>query len=75
MRSRWRWVSTLIICCRREEKTKLQKNTGKTIKEFSTKELVRELKTRLGVDTFNVSPYMDENIKVNGPAIVLVVID
>lgn len=53
----------------------MEKNTGKAIKDFSTKELVQELKTRLGVDTFNISPYTDENIKVNGPAIVLVVID
>lgn len=51
------------------------KNAYNTIKDFSTKELVQELKTRLGVDTFNISPYTDENIKVNGPAIVLVVID
>lgn len=42
---------------------------------FSTKELVEELSKREGVDTRMVEPYEDVTEKVNGPAIILVVID
>ena len=40
-----------------------------------TKELVEELQRRDGVETTIAEPYQDTEIKVNGPAVVLVVID
>jgi len=46
-----------------------------TLKSVSTKDLVEELKTREGVETAIAEPYADLEIKVNGPAIVLTVID
>lgn len=45
------------------------------LKEISTCELVKELKTREGVEATTVEPYEDYECKVNGPAIVLTVID
>lgn len=45
------------------------------IKEISTKELVDELKHRLGVETVTAEPYQDAEIKVNGPAVILIVTD
>ena len=45
------------------------------LKEISTKELVNELQTREGIETTIVEPYKDFECKVNGPAIVLTVID
>lgn len=43
--------------------------------DVSTKELVEELKRRSGTKTIIAEPHKDIEIKVNGPAIVLVVID
>lgn len=40
-----------------------------------TKDLVSELEKREGVETTTAEPYQDVEIKVNGPAIILVVID
>jgi hypothetical protein len=48
---------------------------SKTLQDFRTYELVEELKTREGVDTKIADPYEDLGVTVNGPAIVLVVID
>lgn len=45
------------------------------MKEFSTKELVEELKKRSGVKTEYAEPYQDKKLCINGPAIVLIVID
>ena len=45
------------------------------IKDFKTCELVEELKKREGVETHIAEPYKDLTVDVNGPAIVLVVID
>lgn len=45
------------------------------LKHISTKELVKELKSREGVETTVVEPYAEKVIKANGPAIVVVVID
>ena len=42
---------------------------------YATCDLVRELQTREGVETTIAEPYQDAEVKVNGPAIVLVVID
>lgn len=43
--------------------------------EISTKDLVYELKKREGVETKHAEPHKDLNVKVNGPAIVLIVTD
>jgi hypothetical protein len=43
--------------------------------QFSTKDLVEELVIRVGVNEMKVEPYQIEQIEVEGPAIVLVVID
>lgn len=45
------------------------------LKDYPTCQLVEELKTREGVETTIAEPYQDVTVKVNGPAIVLVVID
>lgn len=47
----------------------------KDLETVSTCELVNELKNREGVEIAIAEPYQDINIKVNGPAIVLTVID
>ena len=47
----------------------------KELKDFATCELVRELETREGVERHWAEPYEDLAVNVNGPAIVLVVID
>lgn len=45
------------------------------IKEFSTKELVDELKEREGVNTITAEPYEKKIVDLEGPAIVLIVTD
>lgn len=45
------------------------------LSEFKTCDLVDELKKREGVETHIAEPYQDTAISVNGPAVVLVVID
>lgn len=45
------------------------------LSNVSTVELVRELSAREGVEPHVVEPYADFEIAVNGPAVVLVVID
>lgn len=47
----------------------------KDLKNITTIELVEELKKREGVEIKRVDPYQDENIIVNGPCIVIKVID
>lgn len=47
----------------------------KDIKDFKTCELVDELKEREGVEAQWAEPYKDLEVKVNGPAIVLIVTD
>ncbi len=42
---------------------------------IATRDLVEELKKREGVKTTIAEPYQDVQIEVNGPAIVLVVVD
>jgi hypothetical protein len=54
---------------------------GKEVREmeklenFPTKALVEELKKREGVETQIAEPYQDLSVSVNGPAIVLTIID
>ena len=45
------------------------------LKQVSTKELVQELSKREAVEQIIAEPYQDKEIKVNGPAIILVVTD
>lgn len=45
------------------------------LSEFKTCDLVDELKKREGAETHIAEPYQDTAISVNGPAVVLVVID
>lgn len=45
------------------------------LKELPTHVLVEELRKRSGVETTDVEPYDDKVFEINGPAIVLVVID
>ena len=45
------------------------------LKAIPTAQLVEELQHREGVETTIAEPYQDAEVKVNGPAIVLVVID
>lgn len=48
----------------------------KNIKEYSTAELIKELKNRQGViNTIKVPPYEKVEITTEGPAVILVVID
>lgn len=46
-----------------------------TLSDISTRSLVEELKTREGVETKVLEPYEGGTVQVNGPAIVLTVID
>lgn len=41
----------------------------------STKELVEELMKREGVNSLEVAPYEDKEVKVNGACITLTIID
>lgn len=52
-----------------------ENKNSKSITNFSTKELVEELQKREGVETFFAIPYEDISVSVNGPAVLLVVID
>lgn len=45
------------------------------LKDISTKELVEELSRREGVEKIIIEPYAEKEIAVNGPMIVLKVID
>lgn len=45
------------------------------LKDFKTCELIEELKKREGVEAHRAEPYEDYEIKINGPAVVLVIID
>lgn len=47
----------------------------KNLEKYRTKELIEELERREGVNRTTVEPYKDTTIKINGPAVVLVVID
>ncbi len=69
-------VAYYVNYCKSEGKTDNRKEVRKVeIKDISTKELVEELKKREGVETTIVEPYAEFDVKGNGPAIVLTVID
>ncbi len=50
-------------------------NELKGLKEYTTKELLEELKNREGVYAQYAEPYRDKKISVNGPAEILIIID
>jgi len=45
------------------------------LKDIDTCDLVEELKHREGVKTEYAEPYQDKTVTVNGPAVILTVID
>lgn len=45
------------------------------ISEFSTKELIDELKKREGVESMFIEPHESKDIRVDGFATVLIVVD
>ncbi len=45
------------------------------LEEYSTAQLVEELKNREGVETKIAEPYETLNAEIEGPAIVLIVVD
>lgn len=45
------------------------------LSDISTRDLVTELSRREGVERTTAEPYQDVQVKVNGPAIVLVITD
>lgn len=45
------------------------------LQKIPTCKLVEELKTREGVCAQTINPHEDQQIQINGPAIVLIVID
>ena len=47
----------------------------RNLESVSTKDLVEELKQRDGVETTIAVPYVDAEIKVNGPATILTITD
>ena len=55
--------------------TKQIDNVKSVLHDASTKALVDELRTRIGVSETTVEPYEHDEVPVDGPAIVLTVID
>ena len=55
--------------------TALRPVSREQLSEFKTCVLVDELRKREGVETHIAEPYQDMTVPVNGPAVVLVVID
>ena len=45
------------------------------LEKISTKELVEELKEREGVKTEYAEPHQGKKLSVNGPAVILIIID
>ena len=45
------------------------------LEKLSTKELVEELKKRDGVKTEYAEPHQEKKLFVNGPAVILIIID
>lgn len=61
---------------KQNNKKKVFRNiTESKMNELTTKELVEELEKREGVEIKIADPYKDVEIKVNGPAKILIVID
>ena len=45
------------------------------LSKVNTCDLVKELKSREGVSTITAEPYQEKKISIEGPAVILVVID
>lgn len=45
------------------------------LKQYTTKELLDELKCREGISTEYAEPHTDKKININGPAEILIIID
>lgn len=45
------------------------------LKNIQTKELVEELKKREGVQAEYAEPHQDKSISINGPAVILIIVD
>ena len=52
-----------------------QSEDAESLKAFSTKSLVEELKERTGVETTTAEPYENITVTANGPAIILKIFD
>lgn len=52
-----------------------RKDENMNLKDIPTSILVQELSEREGVEKTIADPYQDVRVEVNGPAIVLVIID
>lgn len=53
----------------------LHDSENRKISSIPTCDLVRELETREGIEKIWVNPYEDFEVKVNGPAVILIVTD
>lgn len=53
----------------------MQDNVKAVLSQVATCDLVKELETRLGVESVRVAPYEDHTVTVNGAAVILVVYD
>ena len=52
-----------------------QQGSKNTLQQIPTANLVQELSKREGVEKVTLEPYQDGGIEVNGPAVILVVVD
>ena len=55
--------------------TNLLAGMKKPLSNATTKELAEELSDRLGVEKIIAEPYKNQEVRVNGPATILVIID
>lgn len=53
----------------------IRTNKVKLLKDYKTCELIKELKEREGVIAHWAEPYEDKEVKINGPALVLIIKD
>ncbi len=54
---------------------KIADRKNEMLKKFKTFELVTELEKREGVEKTTAEPYEEKKITVDGPAVILIVID
>lgn len=52
-----------------------ERELKKELKDFETYELVEELRNREGVELHRADPYEEKEYSVNGPALVLIIVD
>ena len=52
-----------------------ERELNKVLKDFETYELVEELRNREGVELHRADPYEEKEYSVNGPALVLIIVD